>query len=53
MDRYDIEEPSDNVTIQKGSKGNRQYTAVWKQDSNIVILTFDGQNDTKDQLMIL
>lgn len=48
----DIEEPSDNVTIQKGSKGNRQYTAVWKQDSNIVILTFDGQNDTKDQLMI-
>lgn len=48
----DLEEPSDNVTIQKGSKGNRQYTAVWKQDSNIVILTFDGQNDTKDQLMI-
>ena len=48
----DIEEPSDNVTIQKGSKGNRQYTAVWKQDSNIVILTFDGQNDTEDQLMI-
>ena len=37
----DIEEPSDNVTIQKGSKGNRQYTAVWKQDSNIVILTFE------------
>lgn len=26
----DLEEPSDNVTIQKGSKGNRQYTAVWK-----------------------
>lgn len=48
----DIEEPSKTVTIEAGSKGNRHYTAVWKQAAGTAILTFDGQNDTEDQLMI-
>lgn len=48
----DLTEPSDNVTIQKGSTGHRKYTAVWKQDPNIVMVTFAGQNDTEDQVMI-
>lgn len=48
----DLAEPSDNVTIQKGSTGHRRYTAVWKQDPNIVMLTFDGQNNTENQVII-
>lgn len=47
----DLSEATETVTIVKGSKGNRAYTAQWKQDPNIVMLTFDGQNDTENQII--
>lgn len=47
----DLSEATEMVTVSKGSKGNRTYTAQWKQDPNIVMLTFDGQNHTENQII--
>lgn len=47
----DITEPTKNVTVAKGSYGDREYTAVW--ESNSIVITFDPNGGTCGESQIV